>query len=280
MYLHFVDDKIPINHLIIRANEMFPGDHRFYVISNTGLLHKVIKAGNVIPFVASKPNIENVVQELKDYKAVFIHNLCHVKAQIVIKASDSVFFIWGIWGFDYYYVFPRLYRNIFLPWTIGANYFLLKHYLIAKRVLYTLHPLTKLFGIKSLDRLKIKATKKIHFTFNNLGSYSEVFQFLEIEPGKRFKGIYYSVDSITGPLKSEDGFRLGENIYIGNSASNSSNHIDLFIKLKKIKIGHRKILVPLSYGCPRYRMLVNFTGRFLFKQNYFPLNDFLKSKKS
>ena len=45
----------------------------------------------------------------------------------------------------------------------------------------------------------------------------------------------------------------GNNILLGNSATASNNHLELFDVIKKIDCGDRDIIVPLSYGEARYR---------------------------
>ena len=104
--------------------------------------------------------------------------------------------------------------------------------------------------------------------------FSELFRVVDIPEKNRFNGIYYSIEYITKEI-NKTNCTLGNNIYIGNSASNSSNHLDIFLQLEKLNLSNRKIIVPLSYGCSRYRFCINFLGKQIFKDKFEPLLKFL-----
>lgn len=278
MYLHLIDDTSQINHLIRRSNEMFPGKHLFYVLTQKDKVHNVEVFDNVVPLRLTSKNVFSLNNKFPGFKAIFIHNLCALKAKIILLSEPEVKFIWGIWGFDYYNVYPELYKRIFLPKTIIANILLCKLSLSFKFLLYSADPLLKYIGIKSPDRIKMQAAKRIKYTLNNMPHHSEVFNILNIPVENRFNGIYYSIEAITQNLFDKD-FKLGENILIGNSASNSSNHIDLFYQIKSFPLKGKKVIVSLGYGCNRYRKLVNFIGRRTFGKSYYPLNKFLPLDK-
>ena len=274
MYLHIIDDSTQINHLIRRTENLFLGKHIFYALSNSGKLDKVVETNNVIVIKSTKNNIIKIAKELSKFEAVFIHNLCYTKSEIILNSSDNIRFIWGVWGFDYYNVYPQLFKNIFLPHTKFVNILLFKHSLFAKYLLHAIHPVSKYIGIKSKDRIKQQAAKKIEFTVNNMPDFSELFQVVDIPRKNRFNGIYYSIEFISKELDASN-FTLGNNIYVGNSASNSSNHLDVFLQLRKLNLDSREVVVPLSYGCSRYRFLVNFLGKQIFKDKFKPLLEFL-----
>lgn len=274
MFLHLIDDSTQVKHLIKRTNEMFPEEHLFYVLTKTGNLNIVQPSGNVKPFIPDSKNISFLLKDISNYKAVFIHNLDFVKSYIVLNAPRDVIFIWGIWGFDYYYVFPELSRGIFLPYTKIINTILFKYSILFKNLIYAIHPVSRFVGIKSNNRLRAKAARRINFTFNNLGNFSEVYKVIKSDISTRFGGIYYSLEYISEGLNHSQN-QLGENLYIGNSASNSSNHIDIFIQLKNKVPENKKLIVPLSYGCSRYRETINFIGKIIFKKHFFSLNKFL-----
>ena len=55
-------------------------------------------------------------------------------------------------------------------------------------------------------------------------------------------------------VKGVDGVSLkGRNILLGNSASDTNNHLDAFEALRKLDLDGRKIITPLSYGNANYR---------------------------
>lgn len=72
------------------------------------------------------------------------------------------------------------------------------------------------------------------------------------------------------------------NIQIGNSATKTNNHFEIFDKLLKYKEENIKLFVPLSYGDESYAKMVIkkgneiFGGKFIPLTELLPLNDYLK----
>lgn len=68
----------------------------------------------------------------------------------------------------------------------------------------------------------------------------------------------------------------GDAIFIGNSATATSNHIEALDILKTCAIGTRNILVPLSYGDTDYAHEVVTYGHSLFGPQFKPILDYMK----
>lgn len=64
-------------------------------------------------------------------------------------------------------------------------------------------------------------------------------------------------------------------IIIGNSATDSNHHIEVFEMLKHLKKEDIEIICPLSYGDERYRDLVTEKGRAIFGDKFVPLLDYM-----
>lgn len=271
MYLHIIDDVLTMNHFIRRVQSMDCGQHHFVVISPTGHISKVIMTPDMAPFIPTNENIQKLAKSCEDYTAVFIHNLCYVKSRIILEASENVVFVWGIWGTDYYTTFPELYSRLFLPYTRITNILLGKLSLSIQYIHHKIQPITRFWGLRSGELIQQRAAARINYTFNNMPQHSEVFNVINMKRSHRFHISYYSIGSLTkelGPRPST----LGPNILIGNSASNTSNHLDAFIALRG-HIKDRKVIVPLGYGSSRYRSYINVTGNLLLKDQFSPINE-------
>jgi hypothetical protein len=83
---------------------------------------------------------------------------------------------------------------------------------------------------------------------------------------------YYPLEHI---IKDETLRATGTNILLGNSASATNNHLEAFDLLTKINIADRKIVTPLSYGCPKYAKAIIKEGKKQFGDQFTPLNSFL-----
>lgn len=67
-------------------------------------------------------------------------------------------------------------------------------------------------------------------------------------------------------------------ILIGNSATETNNHIHAFNVLKKLKNENIEIFCPLSYGDVRYADFVENCGREIFGAKFIPIRKLLSSK--
>lgn len=64
-------------------------------------------------------------------------------------------------------------------------------------------------------------------------------------------------------------------ILVGNSATRTNNHFEIFESLLKFKNDNIKLLVPLSYGDSAYAESVIKKGHALFSDKFFPLTKFI-----
>ncbi len=84
---------------------------------------------------------------------------------------------------------------------------------------------------------------------------------------------YYSIDETLGSLK--DARCIGKNIFLGNSATIENNHLETLLRLKRVGIGDKKIIIPLSYGSPWVRNMCKKVGQLLFGKRFCPLLNFM-----
>lgn len=69
---------------------------------------------------------------------------------------------------------------------------------------------------------------------------------------------------------------LGPNLLLGNSATATNNHLELFeLVRQRVDLAGRRIVVPLSYGDANYRRHVLQAGQQLFGEAFQPLVDFM-----
>lgn len=61
------------------------------------------------------------------------------------------------------------------------------------------------------------------------------------------------------------------NILVGNSATETNNHIEIFEKLKELNLDNAHIFCPLSYGDGNYRSKIVNIGKELFESNFIPI---------
>lgn len=69
----------------------------------------------------------------------------------------------------------------------------------------------------------------------------------------------------------------GPDLLVGNSATPSNNHMELFQLLKSLDLEGRRLIVPLSYGDIQYADHVVALGQRMFGSRFVPLRDFLSA---
>lgn len=96
-----------------------------------------------------------------------------------------------------------------------------------------------------------------------------------------FSGEYAQLNygNVSDTFAQGDVIGGGLNILVGNSASPTNNHIDIFHILAKHDLESRKVIVPLSYGDSVYREKLLTLGIKILGNSFFPLVDFLTFDK-
>lgn len=70
------------------------------------------------------------------------------------------------------------------------------------------------------------------------------------------------------------------NILVGNSATATNNHLELFEYLRDhVDLAGRQLIVPLSYGDNAYRAAILQVGRAMFGDRFVPLMDFMPRER-
>lgn len=262
MILHIItDDKFP-DKGIENFNRALPGQNRTLIVTQD----EKFKYLKLIPDVILKERQwylnHSFIKEIRNSSTIVLHHLCIVGLMATLIAQKSKKILWIGWGADYYNQFEK------------------KGY--------------QLYGWYTKELLEKKANKKInHFKkmiktilFNHAIKRINIFSPVILEDYELFnhyfpksKMIYmpwnYGINNSQAPVDIQTDYNLGPNILVGNSASYTNNHLEVFEILKHINLGQRKIIIPLSYGDPEYRDYIIKIGKDLFHDSFVPLVDFI-----
>jgi len=269
--LHLVNDSKFIDDAYHIFESVYPGSNTFISITGCDTL-KYIKIAPVQIVSRSTALRNKFLNELKQYDIVVLHFLDFTKIQLVARAVKSINFVWIGWGADYYDLISKdenallhnrtrtLKRNIRIktPITILTN--VIKQ--IVKRLLY-----------RRINKLAI--INRINYFAPVLHEDYELVR----RTVKDFRPAYLSWNY--GNLEDNmlvgiDGLTLcGNNILLGNSATETNNHLDIFDMLSSVDLANRKLLCPLSYGAADYRDAVVQEGIKQFGSTFVPLTDFI-----
>ena len=92
--------------------------------------------------------------------------------------------------------------------------------------------------------------------------------------GKNYECLYPSTVNIKNisPLSANDEY---VNILVGNSATNTNRHMEVFDMLRGIKNKNIKVYCPLSYGDMEYAKEVIKKGKEIFNDKFIPILDYM-----
>jgi hypothetical protein len=204
-----------------------------------------------------------VINNKKEFFKYFIEfNIKMYKADKII-----------IHGFSQPYSIIYLFFN---PWLLKKTY-----WIIWGADLYGYLNKNKKVGEKIIDYMKNFCIKRIPYIIAYAdGDYQKAVKWYKSK-AKFLKCLYYPYFAVEDYLadiqfdvNSEEAI-----IMVGNSASVSCEHIEVFRRLKKI-VGIEKyqILCPLSYGNKEYAKYVIEEGYKYFGKNFKPLVEFMQPK--
>lgn len=237
----------------------------------------VSRERNVLKFIVSHlkfftKDYLQIRKLMKQAENIFIHNLTEEISGIFFRFRGKPKRLWVIWGVDLYDYIPlKLYDSYTLKLVNRLDNKLLS---MLMKFYYSLFYAIKKKVIKKLDYVisahqgDIRLFKKYYKTkaecfFQNI--YPNPVDFEKIENNYNFENNYVNF--------KEGGDKL---LLLGNSGNPTNNHLDLMIRLSKMKEQNFKIVCPLSYGLPSYIKKIVKEGKKIFGDRFIPLLDFLK----
>lgn len=280
MILHIVSDEKYIDIAYKSFEKASPGNNEFMIVSYTKEIQfKHIKNTPMTPISPYEFLSKKFARSLKKYDFIIIHGLFSDSyLQLVMNADKNIKFVWIGWGADYY---KLLDRSLYL-----------------KKTLNLYQSITKKNKISIIQKIKNFIKQNIYLrdiddrekAINRINYFAPVLKeeyFLIKNSLKNFrpKFIDWNYGSLEDVLSGIIDKRVnGRNILIGNSATFSGNHLEAFDIIKKLNIENRQIIVPLSYGNEIhgysygneiYRNEIIKRGKNIFKNNFYPLIDFM-----
>ncbi len=249
-------------------------EHIFYILSEKNKQPKHVKPQTNYHFITgSSDDVKMLTQEIHANDLVIAHYLLEFSCKLRLATHPNINFMWIMWGKDIFE--SGLYEGETLGVQTKAVFAEKKSLNLLKQgVKKTLQTTGFIFS----PQKKVQAIKLMQFIgcpfvedfemFNQLGFFNA--------EAKPVRTSYYPLEFIFKDNLDEKV--NGDYIQIGNSATATNNHLEVFDYLKKADLGNRKIIVPLSYGDKKYANYIRDKGRELFPNNFYPLIDFMPLK--
>lgn len=225
---------------------------------------KNIRAVNKFLYINSKM----LKEDLAWCDCLVVHFMDGVKAKIIMQAPKNLPIVWSGWGGDYYDLLPQGGNNLLGDETRR----LVK--MLNRKMGWTAPQLLQKFNQALYASWIMKAIKRVDY-FS--APFPEDFELLRAHFGNDFQPrytriIYGSVERTYMPGVENV---YGNNILVGNSATETNNHLEVFKILAQLDLGDRKILVPLSYGDDDYRKAIITRGHAMFGARFQPVVEFM-----
>lgn len=278
--IHFViDDKFIIPEMNI-FDSLKEYENEYILIKNIPFQHRIYLKEKEKIQEMSRWNVKKRICRNDYADVIILHSLFSLPLDLFEHIHPKTKVVWLAWGYDLYhgkYGMEPLIKIVSLygPYT--------KEYVEAQDYQPKLPVLVKNrireFISKVLwpanDSILNKALQRIDY----FGGYPGEYNLIEQNGYLRAENIDYSYPLISN-LYSKDNIEnisegLSGNILVGNSATETNNHIDVFVRIEKIVPPNKKIIVPLSYGSHTYREYVISKGCDAFAEQFQPLVNFM-----
>lgn len=264
-----MDQKF-IDYFIEQSEKVAPGESEYWVVKSEENVSFKSTNSIVKPIIWNKTTIRNLAVTAGNFDRLILHSyfFSHLKDFFKILSKD-IPVVWMFWGGDGY-SFSANTKQWFLPLTWkwisdnrikNVNFFRGR---IRQMLFYKQDILQSWLTKRLIKRANICATWVKHdfemvrhinpkMTF----SYYSYFTYQQL--------VFSGLDSVAPDY---------DRLWLGNSATDTNNHLDAIQYLYDIK-WPGKIIVPLSYGSRYYAECIISFGKKFFGDRFIPILDLL-----
>ena len=248
--LHLAYDDKFIEKAYKNFEAVYPDQNDVWIYSNKDS-YKYIKSKEFKKITRGDLLKSDSFKELETYDCVILHTLIPPFIWAVLRASKKVKFIWCGWGYDYYDLIYDSPYEMYLPQTAALH----KNYVQQKKLpIRVLRSIAKKIYSPLFNFFKKRAIKK-------LAAFCPVLPEEHCMTQKKHhispmpQQIVWNYSNLEDDLiRNFEGLTVnGKNILIGNNATYTNNHLEVFEFLKTQNFQDREYIVPLSYGDDYYR---------------------------
>ena len=270
MIVHFIRLHQFLEYTIEYFEEVNPKNNIYYLISG-GNKHNfkreiedkvnVLEVGSV--------NYRNLLDHCNQYDTFIFHSLHNDFFPIIDHIPEDRTLCWIMYGMEVFGIFKEIRNNTFLPETRKFYRFSKKGIIDHFKPVYR-----KLIGDLDNEKKYLKYIKRFHYCAAPHPTLFEILREKGILNLEFLKFTYYNIEETVGEQLLNE-VANGDNIFFGNSATFSNNHLDGFQILQKVTIHHKKLIVPLSYGDREVVKKIVFNGKKMFGSSFVPVLNYL-----
>jgi len=275
--LHITHDEKFINGAYYLFEEAFPGKNTYVVTKPPAdppvrYLSKSLVAKAHFE-IRSQKSVARLAEMSSYYAITVLHGMNKFNTAVFSGSSHKDRFMGIVHGAEIYNS-GLLSNDLMGPKTNQLHHAIRKQYSMYER-LKDIYRSVKYNNNEPINEVNFAENLYQMKVFGSLPGmdYEEYFEQNIYHPlVQRVPFTYYPIEYI---IKNESLRVSGSDILLGNSASATNNHLEAFDLLSGINFGERKIVTPLSYGCPRYARAIISEGEKQFSAQFVPLTSFL-----
>jgi dTDP-N-acetylfucosamine:lipid II N-acetylfucosaminyltransferase len=218
------------------------------------------------------------IAEMAAHDCIVAHFMSDRAAAVLAGAPHGPAVVWSGWGADYVDLVPGGRSALLGPMTRSlerAKYLEMLGRRPVQAIRGYLRPPWARLSRGYRWRAVLRRTD--YFSAPIESDYSE----LKMSLRSRFPAAYVQLNYGSAGQSCHDAGLAPDahDILVGNSASATSNHLEVFVQLAASDLRNRRVIVPLSYGDPWYRDRVCEEGRKILGSSFHPLLDFMPLEK-
>jgi dTDP-N-acetylfucosamine:lipid II N-acetylfucosaminyltransferase len=276
MNLHIMpDDKFIDEFIALVEQSSWKGQNRYIVNASQEL--RYVRSKVIVARYGSDEFFE-AVGDVSQYDKIFIHFLTDEMCRFINCTDIKARFFWVFWGGD-------LYENIDYPLYDTQTYrFCLQKGIFPKKPLFQFRrhesaerkerraAIEKVSYILHYDKSEYELIVR-HFPTRAkyvFFHYPDRMQWLDLEQPLS----PLELEQVKSRLNAKPGERL---ILLGNSGWETNNHIEIINLLATKSKFPFKVVVPLSYGNPKYIRALVEEGKRVLGDTFVPLLEFFNS---
>ncbi|CAN5149477.1 hypothetical protein BH10PSE17_BH10PSE17_11720 [soil metagenome] len=216
-----------------------------------------------------------------DVAAVVLHSLPANHYALVSRIPSRIQVIWLGWGYDYYGLINDAFpQGLLLAATTSAAATLSERSPVPVRGALRSSDLSVARHYAKPSRDDRAALARVDWFSPVLDDEYRLVRLHQPWFGARHLEWNYLTLEDDLVIDASAAGRLGPNLLIGNSATTTNNHLEVFEHVReRIDLDGRQLIVPLSYGDMRYADLIARTGQRMFGEAFVPLRDFIAKER-
>ncbi len=270
MILHVFDSQTAFVKTGISCFESVTQDNEYWIFGDKAISDHSIAVGRIRSIGLPGRAVSKLLHEqISQFSLVIFHGILNENIwllKILRRRKYNIKIAWIIYGAEF--TLGHLKPAIFLLPQTRVVYYRIAPY----RLLFFPHRLIKRILGSDISVLMKSVDFAMHFMPEEVEFANKLFkcQF------DMHWFSYVTIEKFIGNSLMNARVKTEGDILIGNSASYTSNHADIFRVLSGIHTTQLKnIVVPLGYGSKKYARYVNDLGKKLFGKRFIPLNSYL-----